>query len=175
MKVFMPTITALIVLSLTGCGGGGGGSSELSSASPVATDAQPTPAQDNTPPPATENPQESVPVEVTTTSDLVLADEFSLQSHVAVSVAIDIAGLENASGYLSICSQRDQGEAASGEEPDYQNCFIRTALGDSNYATTLNLSTAQKVAYSAIWFLDLSREPIITRHDLASGKITLSL
>jgi len=109
---------------------------------------------------------------MSTSAELTLASEFTLNSHVKIPVHIDISGLNNTSGYLSICSRLEVPEDNEQTgEPDYGNCFVRTALPESVFDSNLDLSTAQGVAYSAIWFLDQAQEALITRHDLTNGGI----
>jgi len=173
MKSLFTTAMVVTALVLGGCGGGGGSAS--AGTQPPEVVAQPEPAESEVPSPTPEAEANPAPAPITATSELVLSNDFSLQSHTSVEVSIDINSLDNSSGYLSICSVLNTDDANSEEAPDYKNCFVRTAIPASAYEATLDLSTAEGVAYSAIWFLDLSREPVITRHDLTGGSIQLTM
>lgn len=167
MKLLLLATVTVVGFTLTGCGGGGegGSSSNPNSITPDTTSTAPQPL-DQTPAPVTGN--------VETSADLKLTGEFALSSHFEVSVKIDISQLDNSSGYLSICPALEtSSDGGDGSGPDYDNCFVRTALPDSIYDSNLDVSTAQGIAYSAIWFLDREREALITRHDLTTGAIRL--
>ena len=136
---------------------GGGSESAPAAAQPpvVVTDATPDPLPE--------------PVVIEATSDLVADSTFDLATHKKVSVNIDITGTNNTQGYLSICSAKADGA------PDYEDCYLRTAVPDGTHQSTLLVGTNVGEVVSAIWFLDLSAEPVITRHDLAAGQLTLSI
>jgi len=165
MKTSLIATIAVFGLALSGCGGGGGSSS---AAAPEQSAAE-VPTQ----PPVDPQPEPTDPAPVSATSELTAANEFTLDSYLEVPVEIDITAINNASGYLSICSALNEGSDDAG--PDYDNCFIRTALPNSTYENSLDLSTAEGVAYSAIWFLDQTNSPVINRHDLSDGSIRLVL
>jgi len=147
---------------VTGCGGGGGSSdspstvAEIPSSPPSATtESAPQPGGDRQP--------------VTATNELTAEADFALDSSLDIAVDINLKGLDNEAAYLSICGAR------SDATPDYDNCFVRTALPEAAYEGTLRLSSALEDAYSAIWFLDMSHPAIITKHDLETGVIALQL
>lgn len=164
MRIRTLCTAAFTCVLITGCGGGGG-----SSATPIAVDS-PAPATTATPPQAETTPPPTGPSSpVTSTDQLSASADFDLASTADVLVDIDISGLSNGNGYLSICS------GLPDAKPDYDNCFVRTAIPNATYKGTLKLSSATEVAYSAIWFLDMSMPEIITRHELDQSQIQLSL
>ena len=157
-KAKLPTLMCGVSLLIVGCGGGGGGSESAPAAAQppvVVTDVTP----DSVP----------APVIIEATSDLVADSTFDLATHKNVSVNIDISGTNNSQGYLSICGAKADGT------PDYEDCYLRTALPDGSHQSTLSVGTNVLELVSAIWFLDLSAEPVITRHDLAASQLTLSI
>jgi|GEM_PF-3096862 len=161
-KAKLSTLMCGLSLLIVGCGGGGGSSESAPAAAQppvVVTDATPDPLPD---------PQQE-PVVIEATSDLVADSTFDLATHKNVSVNIDISGTNNSQGYLSICSAKADGA------PDYEDCYLRTALPDGTHQSTLLVGTNVLEVVSAIWFLDLSAEPVITRHDLAASQLTLSI
>ena len=157
-KANLSTLMCGLCLLIVGCGGGGGGSESAPAAAQppvVVTDATPDPLPE--------------PVVIEATSDLVADSTFDLATHKKVSVNIDISGTNNTQGYLSICSAKADGA------PDYEDCYLRTAVPDGTHQSTLLVGTNVGEVVSAIWFLDLSAEPVITRHDLAASQLTLSI
>lgn len=162
MKFRLLGTASILSLAITGCGGGGG--SANSAAATIPEPSNPGPVVVTTTPEPTDS---TAPV--TATEQLRASDDFELSSSLEIAVQIDISGLDNSSGYLSICS------AVEDSAPDYDNCFVRTALSESNFEGTLQLSTALDVAYSAIWFLDMSRAPVITKHNLGNRAIEVNM
>lgn len=150
-------LIGLASLLIVGCSGGGGGepAPAAAAASSIGTVATPAPQPE--------------PIVINTTSDLVADATFDLANHKNISVNVDISGTHNSQGYLSICRMR------SDDAPDYEDCYLRTALPDGSHESTLLVATNIQVVVSAVWFRDLSAEPIVTRHDLASGRLTLSI
>ena len=156
-KAKLSFLMSLASLLIVGCGGGGGSESTPAVAEPPEVVAETTP--DPMP--------EPVPIEAT--SDLVADATFNLASHKSVSVNVDISGRNNNQGYLSICTAKGDGT------PDYEDCYLRTAIPDGSHQSELLVATNVQAVVSAIWFLDLSAEPVITRHDLAAGQLTVSI
>jgi len=171
MKATTYTLSMTALLLLGGCGGGGGSSSDSAPAAvqppPVVAEApaDPQPAPQTDPQPD----QGSEELVVETTSDLVADSTFSLSSHKKVTVNVDISGMSNNQGYLSICAVTSAGT------PDYEDCYLRTALPDASHQSELLVATNTTEVISAIWFLDLSAQPVITSHDLANNELTLTL
>lgn len=157
---------ALLISTLTACGGGGGGSSDAPT--PEAN----TPATTTPPPAATPTPAMEVEVatvkEVTSTAELETSADFTLGSNRTLAIDVDITGLGNNNGYLSICAL--QGSS----KPNYKNCMVRVAIDQSRYQGSVMLSTAVDRVASAIWFLDLSLEPLIQVHEVSAGRLVVS-
>ena len=172
MKAIPSKLSSIALLILAGCGGGGSTNSDAISS-----------AEEVSPPEVTETVTEAVTEAVTedlpnpqtematveTTSDLVAASSFNLASHKKVSVSVDISGMNTNQGYLSVCAATISGQ------PNYEDCYLRTALPNGNHQTELLVATNINEAVSAIWFLDLSQEPVITNHDLSGNQLVLSL
>ena len=155
-KATHSVLIGLVSLMIVACGGDGSESAPTIAKAPsIETVATPEPQPE--------------PLVVNTTSDLVADSTFELPSHRNVSVNVDISGTNNNQGYLSICRMKSDGT------PDYEDCYLRTALPDGSHQSKLWVATNVQAVVSAIWFLDLSAEPVITRHDLAAGRLTFSI
>ena len=164
MKAITSKLGSIALLVLAGCGGGGSTNSDaISSAAEVSSPEVTETVTEDLPNPQTEM------ATVETTSDLVAASSFNLASHKKVSVSVDISGMNTNQGYLSVCAATISGQ------PNYEDCYLRTALPNGNHQTELLVATNINEAVSAIWFLDLSQEPVITNHDLSGNQLVLSL
>lgn len=168
MKAIPSKLSSIALLILAGCGGGGSTNSDAISS---AAEVSPPEVTETVTEAVTEdlpNPQTEMAT-VETTSDLVAASSFNLASHKKVSVSVDISGMNTNQGYLSVCAATISGQ------PNYEDCYLRTALPNGNHQTELLVATNINEAVSAIWFLDLSQEPVITNHDLSGNQLVLSL
>ena len=164
MKAIPSKLSSIALLILAGCGGSGSTNSDaISSAAEVSSPEVTETVTEDLPNPQTEM------ATVETTSDLVAASSFNLASHKKVSVSVDISGMNTNQGYLSVCAATISGQ------PNYEDCYLRTALPNGNHQTELLVATNINEAVSAIWFLDLSQEPVITNHDLSGNQLVLSL
>lgn len=158
----------LIVLCamLAACGGGGGGSSSAIEAVAEAPASTGT-GSDTTAETDTGSAEQTAPV--TKTADLEVDAGFALSSSQLVPVDVSITGLNNANGYLSVCLLNEL------LEPDYDNCMVQSAMPDSRFQGTISVSTAISEVASAIWFLDLSEEPIIETHAVGPEGVQIAL
>lgn len=160
-------IFMMVVTLLSACGGGGGGSSSADAPAPEATPPATTTPAPTTPAPTTPAPATPAPSPAESTAQLKVDAGFSLASNRSVEVDVDISGLNNSNGYLSVCLLDDLLEV------DYQSCLLRSSMADSKHLGSISLSTAVGRVATAIWFLDMSLDPIVDLHDLVDGGVVV--
>ncbi|MFT7005974.1 MAG: hypothetical protein ACJAXJ_000476 [Colwellia sp.] len=165
-------IFVFLSILLTACGGGG---SESSTAEPavVGTDSPPSnivsaPIQSQ--PTVTEfSLEESKPLELKsvikstakTSSEIAVPDGFTLSSERSFNLLITRSKDDNQLAYLSLCS--DYQKLSDGSYSiNYDSCLLRTSLNDSQYEAVITVTNDTVGLVAAMWFMDESKEPLIT-------------
>ena len=164
----MNKLCSFVLLStlLTGCGGGG---SESSAVKPPASNVFPVTIQSQ--PVVTEfSLEESKPIQAgvviesaaQTSHEIAVPDGFALNSERSFNLKITRSDDDNQAGYLSLCSDYQQYSDGT-YSINYDSCLLRIPLNDNNsYEAVITVTNDTEGLVAALWFLDESKEPIIT-------------
>jgi len=168
----MDNLYRLLLLSifLSACGGGG---SENSTPVPAVDESQPVDivieANQNQLVVTEFSLVESSPLEAgaaiestaQTSHEIVVPDNFSLNSERSFNLRINRSEDDNQAAYLSLCSDYKQHSNGS-YSINYESCLLRTSLSEINYEAVITVTNDTKGLVAALWFMNESKKPIFT-------------
>ena len=139
-KLIATPLLTVFLSSLVACGGGGGDTGSESASAPQTPSPIATPAPD--------------PIQVSSSSELTVAEGFDLNSEADLSLAVDLNSLDSHRGYLSVCSDFElDGETVS--YVNYDSCLLRTWVNANGYTQSLTVTHDVNGLVAALWYPEL--------------------
>lgn len=156
-KISLLTLCA----TLAACGGSGGsGSSNSNTPAAVEPDVE-TAAEALVEPEA----DLSEPEPPRSTSELMVSEEFVVDSTTKLDLVVDIEELRNERAYLNVCHEDNSGNT------DYNNCALRTPLTDGYLLQSLSFGNEVNSLIAEIWRYDVDSQTIIRRWTKGQGVV----
>jgi hypothetical protein len=166
---------SFILLStlLTACGGGDSksntqeptiGVGQLSDIPPIPVQSQPAITEfslEETKPIGALEGGEAIESSAQSTHDIAVPEGFALNSERLFNFKVTRSEDDDQAAYLSLCSDYQQHNDGS-YNIDYNSCLLRTSLTDVNYEAVITVTNDTQGLVAALWFMDESKEPLIT-------------